>query len=241
MDLTSATTLEHEHDLHLYTTGNVILTANGTGRRKLNNPVPLFHSVDLKGCTPVPTSQCPQFSSRVEVEGFPGFDCGKIRFQEAQGNLREEIKNRKNEVANSSMDDNISLPLFPLPGSEGNYLLVNDDRNIGTSTVHRDTYAGDTYLSYSDIIGGKENSPGGIGNSPCDIGTSPCDNVNTCYDSSAYQSPVHKLRRTPSYTSAIGGSMNSDLTGVTPPLDHARFGHLDGSRYSILSNSNALT
>ncbi|BFZ17475.1 hypothetical protein BsWGS_20513 [Bradybaena similaris] len=240
MDLTSATTLEHERDLHLYTTGTVILTANGTGRRKLNNPVPLLSAVDFKENSPVPASQCPQFSSRVEVEGFPGVDCGKIRLQETQGSLREEIKNKKNDITNSSMDD-ISLSLSPIPGLGDTYRLVNDDRIIATSTVHRDAYVGDTYLSYSDLIGGKDSSAGGIGNSPCDTGNSPCDTVITCYDSSAYQSPVHKLRRTPSYTSAIGGSMNSDLTGVTPPLDHAKFGHLDGSRYSILSNSNALT
>ncbi|CAG5131967.1 unnamed protein product [Candidula unifasciata] len=126
--------------------------------------------------------------------------------------------------------------------------LQHNLRNNRISTVCRDTYFGDTSLSYTDIISGNGNchsenwnSLCDNGKSLCDNGNSVCDNILTCYDSCSYQSPVHKLRRTPSYTSAIGGSMNSDLTGVTPTHGPAKFGHLDDSRYSVVSSSNALT
>ncbi|CAG5135589.1 unnamed protein product, partial [Candidula unifasciata] len=89
-------------------------------------------------------------------------------------------------------------------------------------------FGGDTYVGFDDLSSNDDSARS--------------SSVLMGQDGALCSSPAHLLRRTPSYTSAIGGSMNVHLTDdASSPLHTGRTRQFDGKKYMGVDNHSPPT
>lgn len=200
----------------------VVLKANGTGRGYIGTSQVGTSSKNGPSASDatLQTSLMPEWN-KYQTTMEPSYHNSIYNMRDrAEVSCKDAVRNDP-----PSFTDIFPDPLLP-PPPLGESPLLGDESGRGSFDLVAPgggSYGGDTYVGFDDLSSNDDSARSG--------------SVVMGQDGGAGSSPAHLLRRTPSYTSAIGGSMNVHLTDeASSPLHTGRIRQFEGKKYMGVDN-----
>lgn len=224
--------------LHHETPNSVIAGVNGTSHINPNIISSDFNpssSKDRKLITTSPNllySKTQLSASRISEATRPPLSRMEDLRENSSGNSEDRFDSTDTSPFTENFTENFPDPLLP-PPYVGESPLLRDESGGGSydmATFGSTGYGGaEAYVGFDDLSSDAGSMKSGSG-------LMSQEGLAVTSSSSS-----HMLRRTPSYTSAIGSSMNADLTEESSPVRTGRVRQFDGKKYMVVDSSSSPT